>query len=1320
MTISKNTLAVILYCYNNEEQILESIQALLCIKDITVQVYILDLNSTNEKTLTALNLLGKEGYNIFYKRSECNGVVLNNIISNSQAEFISIIDINNKFNPDFFEKGIFLLKKDSKIGLLYCDEVINKESPIFNKKENYTFLDLLNSNPIGNSILISREAWEVCNGFIEIDSLDTFEVWDFILRVSLSERNIHHIAIYCLEIIENNTYVADKEKEFLIYLTTKYPELYIKKIPELLTNSKIEATKSKRSILELNQKLSEKEKIISTQNYKIEKLETDVQFLKSGYENLEEELKWMRNTFFWTVRNYYVALKSPLRKSKNKYFYLKTTLKTILESNDPNTKVKLSKIDVFKKIIKVIIKNEKSYFSEAKKNPYSQWVLNNKWNDKKEEYLKARIEEAGTLGKYPKVSVIMPVYNPPIQYLKQALESVQNQIYKNWELCIADDCSPSAEIVDFLSQVANEDSRIKVTFRESTGNISKATNSAVELATGEFLVFLDHDDLLTPNALGEIAIYLINNPDTDFLYTDDDKINSDNNYRFDPQFKPDWSPELLLSYMYMGHIYSVRTSIFRKIGGMRIGFEGSQDFDLALRATEIARKIGHIPLILYHWRAIPGSTAVSGNEKPKSFEAGRKAVQESLSRRNISGIVKQPEWALKNGLGLYSIDFSDNGPTVSIIISTKNHLTLLKSCLESIQKTTYKNYEVLIADNISDDPTTIEYLKASPHKILKIPNPNGKFNYAYINNTAAKQVKSDYILFLNNDTEVVNPKWLSQMMGFIQIDGIGAVGAKLIYPDRKVQHAGVIKGLHNGLAGHAFKLLSESNSGYLCYASVNRNYSAVTAACMLTPKKLFEETGGFDEENYGVAYNDVDYCYRLQKKNYRIVYTPEALLIHKEGKSRGFIDNPVETFNFKRKYKNIKDPYYSPHLSLENEQFTIKPSHYFLGELKNPIKILICTHVLDYTGSPLHQFEIVKKLYTEGKIQPIVYSFSSGPLELEYRKLGIQVIVKKAHPLSKCNNFKNYQKCLSNLCEEIETLKVDTIYANTMETFVMVDCAKKLNISSIWNIHESTPWQSYFNYLNFQIGMEAIKCFQYPYKVVFVSNETRKLYESLNVHNNFTTIYNGLDLEKIINAKKVWSRENARNHLEVLPGEIVLLSLGTVCERKGQHDLAYALSEIPLELVSKIKIFIVGDRKSEYSSELHRIVGSLKEEIKSKIKIIEETKNIERYYAASDIFVCTSRIESYPRVIQEAMAFDLPIITTPVFGVKEQVQNNVNGLFYEPGDISKLTELIVSLLRHKEERDKLSNNASYVLGSLKDFDEMVEGYLNVFQEAYFI
>ena len=951
------------------------------------------------------------------------------------------------------------------------------------------------------------------------------------------------------------------------------------------------------------------------------------------------------------------------------------------------------------------------YRVPEKQDAYAVWQEFNVFNAPAREDLERRLSAVSDL---PLLSVVMPVYNPPLDLLRAAVNSVREQVYPAWELCIADDASSDAGVLAYLADLQQRDARVHLCQREKNGNISAATNSAAKLARGEFIVLLDADDLLTPDALGEIALCAAAQSTADILYSDDDKIDVDG-HRFAPQFKPDWSPELLLGYMYFSHVFAVRRSLYERVGGMRVGFEGSQDYDFALRVSELARAIAHIPQVLYHWRVLPGSTAASGAAKPESFEAGRRAVAEALARRGIRAEAFQPAWAAKIHCAIFDLRFPDDGPKVSILIPTRNEFEVLRQCIDSLRKTTYRNYEVLVIDNESDDPASLRYFESCGHRVERISNPNHRFNYAHINNRAAELTDSELLLFLNNDTEIVEPRWLSQMVGYAQFAGVGAVGARLLYPDKRIQHAGIVHGYYHGMAGPAFKLVPAWDNGYLSYARVTRNYSAVTAACMLTSRKLFLELGGFDEVRFEVAYNDVDYCYRLGERGLRSVYCADAELLHHEGHSRGFFDRPQEIAEFRRLYGCKRDTFYSPHLSLDHERFAIKPRRFAPRPIP-PVRALMCAFNLNWEGAPYSQLELTLGLKRNGFIEPVVYAPQDGPLRAAYEKAGIVVHVFD-HPIAGVLDETAYDRALDNFGEFIRRIGVELVYGNTLQTFYAIDAAHRIGLPTLWNPRESEPWQTYFNFLPPPLAARALRCFEYPYRVIFVADATRRVWEPLDSRNNFSVIHNGLDLGRLYSEAERYPRVQARLNLDINPDEIAVLLPGTVCERKGQQDLLRAIAQLPPASTARLRCFIVGDRAGMYSLELRKLADALPPDLRQRVRIVPETHEIARYYQAADIFVCTSRVESFPRVVLEAMFFSLPVISTRVFGVVEQVSENVNALLYEPGDTPQLASHLRRLIDDDAVRARLAKNSQPMLATLNTFDEMVAAYGNIFREA---
>lgn len=947
------------------------------------------------------------------------------------------------------------------------------------------------------------------------------------------------------------------------------------------------------------------------------------------------------------------------------------------------------------------------------RDPYQCWLALNRFTPVHARHLRERLAHAGSA--LPLVCVVMPVYEPDLTLLDRAIASVRAQVHERWELCIADDASTDPAAREHLAAVARQDARIRFVVRPANGNISAATNTAAALASGDFLLFLDQDDELAPDALGEIALRLAARDDIDVLYTDDDKIDAAGR-RHSPQFKPDWSPELLLSYMYLSHALVVRRELFERLGGCRAGFEGSQDHDLALRAGEHARRVEHLPRVLYHWRAVAGSTADDANAKPFAFDAGARAVQEALARRGSRGTAARPAWAVQAALGICAHEFPDTGPRVTIIVPTRNQLAILRRCLDSLAATSYRDFDVLVVDNESDDPSTLAYLADLHHRVLRIADPAGRFSFSHLNNCAARDAEGEFLLFLNNDTEVKDPRWLSRMVGYAQLPGVGAVGARLVYPDRRIQHAGVVHGYYDGLPGPAFKLMAEDDHGYLCYAAVTRNYAAVTAACMLTPRSLFLAMDGFDDVDFAVAYNDVDYCHRLLAAGHRCVYVPGAHLLHHEGFSRGFEDRPREVAAYRRRYGGRTDPYYSPHLSLDDERFAIQPRRLPALPAGRPMRALMCAFTLNLEGAPYQQLEVTLALRRMGVLEPVVFATRDGPLRAEYERHGIAVHVS-AHPLHDAGGVAEYERAIDGFADWIRAQDVDVVYANTMESFFAVAGAERAGLPSIWNIHESEPWQSYFAHLAPPLAGRALDCFALPYRVVFVAHATRERYRALDSRRQFTTIHNGLDPERLAQAAGAHPRAEARAALGVARGEVMLLALGTVCTRKSQQDLVAALAGIDVTLHARLRCFIVGDRPGDYSRGLHERVDELPATLRGRVQVVPETDVTGLYYGAADVFVCTSRLESYPRVILEAMAHGLPIVTTPVFGIREQVRNDVNGLFYPPGDIHALRAALTSLVRDDVLRARLARNSRDVLAGLPGFDDMIARYAGIFREA---
>jgi len=530
----------------------------------------------------------------------------------------------------------------------------------------------------------------------------------------------------------------------------------------------------------------------------------------------------------------------------------------------------------------------------------------------------------------PLISILIPTYKTPKHLLVETIDSVLNQSYSNWELCIADGNSEESYINEMLDEYARNDKRIKVKYLDENKGIAGNTQECYYMATGDYIGLFDHDDLLEPNALFEVVKAVNEDRTIDFIYTDEDKINEKSDYRFDPHFKQDFAIDTFRSYNYICHFSVFRKDLMAKINGFRDGFNGSQDYDIILRATEVAENVHHIPKILYSWRVHSGSTAGNPKNKMYCYDSAKKALDEELKRKGIKGKAKDGKY-----IGTYEIDYEIIGnPKVSILIPTKDHIDDLDRTIKSVlNKTDYKNYEIIVIENNSEQKETFEYYEKI-QKLdadIKVVTWEKGFNYSGINNFGAKYATGELLLLLNNDVEVINKEWLTKMVSLAQREDVGCVGAKLYYPDGTIQHGGIIVGL-GGAAAHAHRGFNHKEYGYFLRLGITHNLSAVTGACLMVKKSVFDEVGGLDE-SFEVAYNDVDFCLRVLETGRVNVWTPYAELYHYESKSRG-VDDLATNKRFQGEFKRFReryedflekgDPYYNKNLTLDREDFSLK------------------------------------------------------------------------------------------------------------------------------------------------------------------------------------------------------------------------------------------------------------------------------------------------------------------------------------------------------------------------------------------------------------
>ncbi len=560
--------------------------------------------------------------------------------------------------------------------------------------------------------------------------------------------------------------------------------------------------------------------------------------------------------------------------------------------------------------------------------PYQKWILRHLPGDRELE--KQRHEK---FEYQPKISIVVPLYKTPEKYLHQLVESIKAQTYPNWELCLSDGSGADSPLRKTLDALEKSDERIRVIRNETPLRIAENTNAGMEAATGDFIAFADHDDVLTPHALYQCVKAVNENREIRLLYSDEDKMSMDGHKFFQPHFKPDYNPDLLCTVNYICHLFVVRRDVVDQVGLFRPEFDGAQDYDFIFRCVEAVKpeEIYHITKILYHWRCHEDSTAENPESKTYAFEAGKRAIEAHYKRTGIHAEVFQGEF-----LGLYRTKFiRDHDPLISIIIPNKDHTDDLKRCMDSIDsKSTYQNYEYIIVENNSTEEKTFRFYKdlEENHPKARVVYWDREFNYSAINNYGASFAKGEYLLLLNNDTEIINDDCLEELLGYCMRGDVGAVGARMYYEDDTIQHAGVVIGF-GGIAGHCFVLQPRGTTGYCHRIICAQDYSAVTAACMMVKKSAFDQVGGLTEE-LAVAFNDIDFCMKLRAVGYLIVYNPYAELYHYESKSRGLEDTPekVARFNkeiatFEKRWPDIMrdgDPYYNPNLTLKSQDFSLR------------------------------------------------------------------------------------------------------------------------------------------------------------------------------------------------------------------------------------------------------------------------------------------------------------------------------------------------------------------------------------------------------------
>ena len=970
-----------------------------------------------------------------------------------------------------------------------------------------------------------------------------------------------------------------------------------------------------------------------------------------------------------------------------------------------------------------------------RKEPFDLWTHHNRLTPRLLNFLEE--EAKPTIEQGPLISIVVPTYNTPSKFLDELIKSVKAQVYTNWELCFADDASPQAQVVKKLRAAAESDKRIKFTVRESNGHISAATNSALHIATGEYVSFLDHDDLLPADALLHVVEAINAHPETDFLYTDEDKIDASGRH-YDPQFKGEWNPEMAITHNYTHHLRTIRRKIVNEVGGLRVGYEGAQDIDLILRCVEKIdhANIRHVPFVCYHWRAHEESTAQRGDQKGYLFGAARQAIEDAVQRRGHRAEVVLPELMKDNALCLHQLKWSPEllaENPVTIVIPSRNQAALLQACLDSLENTVnWAHTHLIIVDDGSTEEDAVTLLKSiesradRPWQVLRPERQAGGFNYSRLVNLGTAAAETPLVLHLNNDIEALEAGWLEDMVGWMSVAGVGIVGARLIHRDETLNHAGIWVGPNGGLAHAVFVGLPKDDFGYLFQPHAARNTTAVTGACLLTSKTLYEELGGFDAEDFRVAYNDVDFCIRAEAAGYRTVYTPGATLVHLGSATRGISYTEKEHLAFVQKYPGFQDPHFSESVEYANPSFRINAYDHRFASRELKLHIGIVSHNLNLEGAPLFIVEYARHFQQIAGWDVTVFAPSEGPLRENFAAAGLDVQIIDIDAVTGAQTAQDFSRAIKELAEQPTWRDLDLIVGNTMLSYWVVPLAQQLDLPSSLYIHESNAPRRFFS--EHRLATDEViplieKAMSEATRVIFIAESTRQIYAELNRFDNFRLINSWIDIERIENYIKETDRSALRRKLDIPEDATVVVNVGSVCQRKGQHIFIRAIDHLHKEHGEELATHgplvyvMVGAREGLY---LETIENDIELMGLTNTRLIYETQDVYEWYRVSDLFCCTSFEESFPRVLLEAASFKMPIVSTDVNGITEMLTNNDEAYLIKAGDYHVLAATLKKALdRHYAGDTKMVSMAFSRISHFYDARISQPAHVEMARETYF-
>ena len=950
--------------------------------------------------------------------------------------------------------------------------------------------------------------------------------------------------------------------------------------------------------------------------------------------------------------------------------------------------------------------------SSTESEPYQEWIVANSITPRGHALLTAA---AGALPPpAPTVTLLIDGQGCTPTQIAALRISLAAQIYHRWE----------ARLLDAPPGI-NGDARFHIEPAGTTSRRIPRLNTAAHNGQGELLTLIPGHARLAPDALLEVVERFSAQPRLELAYTDEDRMD-DSGRRTEPNFKPEWSPALALSGLYPGHLAVVRRDRFVELGSFREEYPEVPWYDLMLRLSDrlAVDQIAHIPVICYHaWAGLPCRLELTD----PSYEQARLSLSEAMARRGWAAAPFLPESGHRLGQRFHQLRWNPGGLAgrpVTIVIPTRDRLHLLQECIEMLEETVdWRHVRLVIVDDHSRDADAVRFLsqiqqRADLHcTVVRLDNPHAPFNYSRLVNAALPHIETPLILHLNNDVNALEPGWLEALVGWFADPEVGVVGAKLIYPDRTLNHTGIIIGTHGGLADTPFAR-ADPASVPLVWHEAAREVSAVTGACLLTRTEIYRQLGGFDELDFGVAYNDVDYCLRVRSRGYRVLYAPQAKLMHWGSATRGVTFDESEHIAWLQRYPGYIDPYLSAHLRLEGNRLCCRVQASVRTRRAPSLRLLLLTHNLNLEGAPLFLLEYATWMARNAGCQLEVLAGQDGPLREAFAALGAHITLVNSAPLYAAQTEPDFQRELAALAARVDWTMVDLVVCNTLVSFWGVHIAHLAGKPSVFYIHESTSVFRFFEpHLALDLHRFVHAALAQATRTLFLCQATLSYYADDNARGNFRIVPSWIQLDVIDTFRARHTRAELRQKHGLREDEIIIANIGTVCERKGQHIFLRTMalfnrwyrSDLP------VRFLLVGVRPGIYLDLLLRDLARLS---LTNVTLVPETREAFDFFLAADVFACSSYEESFPRVVMEAMAFGIPIVSTDVHGIRDLIGQRQDGYLVKPGDPEGFARMLHTCLAKERNGKSLAPTARSKVMRSHDARRILPLHADLAREAW--